>query len=137
MNSRIVLIVVCAVAVVVAGSSSHQKKSRKAVKQSPPLKTVSYTKEVLPILHAYCLPCHTEDEMNPSQLYLDSYESMMLGGKHGPPVVAGKPDSSLMIRKIGLTPPFGDPMPLKRKTPFPQDTLSVLKKWIAQGAKKN
>jgi hypothetical protein len=39
--------------------------------------------------------------------------------------------------KLGPKPPFGDPMPLKRKTPIPQDTIDILKKWIGQGGKNN
>ncbi|MBI3766634.1 MAG: hypothetical protein HY277_09080, partial [Ignavibacteriales bacterium] len=99
--------------------------------------TFSYKKDVYPIFKKYCLPCHTEDQMNPSQLYLDNYDDMMKGGKHGCPIAPGQPDSSFMVKKLGSEPPFGDPMPYKRKTPFPEDTLSILKKWIAQGAKNN
>lgn len=99
--------------------------------------TVSFKKNVMPVLKKYCLPCHTEDEMNPSELYLDSYDNVMAGGKHGKSVLPGKADSSLLIRKLSLKPPFGDPMPLKRKTPFNADTLKMLKNWIDQGAKKN
>jgi hypothetical protein len=61
----------------------------------------------------------------------------MKGGKHGPPVIPAHADSSLMIMKLSPKPPFGDPMPLKRKTPVPQDTIDILKKWIGQGAKNN
>lgn len=101
-------------------------------------KTVSYKTQVAPILKRNCLPCHTEDQMNPSELYLDSYDGIIKGGKHGTPVVPGKPDSSLLIRKlVKVPPPFGDPMPLKRKTPLGADTVDVLRLWIEQGAKNN
>ena len=98
---------------------------------------VSYKKDVFPVLKKYCLPCHTEEEMNPSQLYLDTYENMAAGGKHGKPFIPGKADSSLVVLKLSGKAAFGDQMPLKRKTPFPEDTLTILKKWIEQGAKKN
>lgn len=109
-------------------------------KKTEPLKNhsqVSYKKDILPIIKYYCLPCHTEDQMNPSQLYLDTYENMMGGGKHGKPILAGKPDSSFILQKLSPKPPFGDPMPMKRKTPFPQDTIKIIRKWIEQGAKNN
>jgi hypothetical protein len=101
------------------------------------VKAVSYKTQVVPILKQSCLPCHTEDQMNPSELYLDTYAGIMQGGKHGPAVLAGKPDSSLLIRKLAPKPPFGDPMPLKRKTPLGADTLKLLKRWIQEGAKRN
>ena len=91
----------------------------------------------MPIFRKYCLPCHTEDEMNSSSLYMDSYDGLMEGGKHGKPVIPGNADSSILIRKISMKPPFGDPMPLKRKTPFPEDTLKILIDWIQQGGKNN
>ena len=100
-------------------------------------KTVSYRKDVMPVFKKYCLPCHTEDQMNPSELYLDGYQDMMKGGKHGAPIVAGKPDSSIMIMKLSEKPPFGDPMPYKFKRAFPSDTLDIVRRWIEQGAKKN
>jgi len=98
---------------------------------------ISYKKDIVPIFKKYCLPCHTEDEMNPSQLYLESYSELMDGGKHGPPIVPGRSDTSMLLKKISSTPPFGDPMPYKFKRQFPVDTLTMLGKWIDQGAKNN
>jgi hypothetical protein len=120
------------------GAMLGQHKPKQATKK-PAMKTseVSYKQDVAPILKKYCLPCHTEDQMNPSELYLDSYQNMMEGGKHGIPIIAGRSDSSLLIQKISTKPPFGDPMPLKRKTPFPEDTLKILRTWIDHGAKDN
>ncbi len=125
---------ICGLLVLQAGG---QKASRKSTDDGRARATVSFKKNVVPIFKTYCLPCHTEDQMNPSELYLESYEELMKGGKHGSPVIAGNPDSSLLIRKISFKPPFGDPMPLKVKTPFNSDTLNILRKWITQGAKNN
>jgi len=98
---------------------------------------ISYKNDVLPILKMHCLPCHTEDQMNPSELYLDSYDGLMNGGKHGKAVLAGKADSSLMIKKLLSPAPFGDLMPLKAKHPLAEDTIAILRKWIDQGGKDN
>ena len=129
-------LVLCTVTVFSAIAIQQSKKESvtKAAKQSGP---TSYKKDVVPVLKKYCLPCHTEDNLNPSELYLDSYENLVNGGKHGKPFVAGKADSSLLIQKMSTKPTFGDQMPLKRKTSFPEDTLKILKTWINQGAKKN
>ena len=99
--------------------------------------SISFKKEVFPIIKLNCLPCHTEDQMNPSELYLETYDDLMKGGKHGVPVIAGKADSSLIIKKLTMPPPFGDPMPLRRKTSLSPDTIAVFKRWINQGAKNN
>ena len=113
---------------------SSQKKSTKSKTKSS---AVSFKKDIFPVIKLNCLPCHTEDQMNPSELYLETYDDLMKGGKHGSPIIAGKADSSLIIKKLIAPPPFGDPMPLKRKTPLAADTVNILKKWIEQGAKNN
>jgi hypothetical protein len=99
--------------------------------------SVSFRREVAPVLRRFCLPCHTEENMNPSGLYLDSYGNLMKGGRHGSPVASGKPDSSTLILKMSANPPFGDPMPLRARRAFPADTIQLLRRWILQGAKDN
>ena len=106
---------------------------------------VSYKNDVTPIVKKYCLPCHAEESFNPSELSLDSYELLMKGGKHGVPVVGGKPEESILIRKLADDPPFGERMPLqsrRRKNVEPAKRLlpeevKILEKWIAQGGKDN
>ena len=136
-----ILLLVCtmSVAAQTQTAKSAKKKTTKASAKPPVAKlaNVSFAKHVAPIIHTYCMPCHAEEKMSPSELYLDSYDQLMQGGKHGASIVAGKADSSSFIRKISMKPPFGDPMPLKRKKPFPKDTLDILKAWINQGAKNN
>ncbi len=105
-------------------------------------KDVSFKKDVMPIIQKYCLPCHAEDNYNPSELSLDSYDQLMTGGKHGSPVVAGKSAESNIIKKMRTDPPFGKPMPLKRRSQpeqqwVPDDLQKVIANWIDQGAKNN
>lgn len=128
----------------VVGQTRHAKHAKPKIALKDTVKIhetkpipVSYGKDIVPILNRYCLPCHTEDDMNPSELYLDTYDGMMKGGRHGPNITPGKADSSNLIRKISFDPPFGKVMPLKRTTAFPQDTLMILKRWIDEGAKNN
>ena len=122
------LVVVALVAVSVGATIQSEKK-------------VSFKSEVLPVLQRYCLPCHAEESDNPSDLSLDSYGAIMDGGKHGPAVIAGDPEKSLLIQKLSDSPPFGDRMPLMKKhgadqTPrkLTNDELATLKRWILEGA---
>ncbi len=135
MKRLFIIGLICTFTVGISQTRHHPAHKKAPAKKKTAL--VSYKKDVVPIFTTYCLPCHTEDQMNPSLLYLDTYENMMAGGKHGHPIAPGKPDSSILIRKISSTPPFGDPMPMKRKSPFPKDTLVIIRKWIEQGAKNN
>ena len=113
------------------------QKIKKGKKSKIKSSVVSFKKQIVPIIKLNCLPCHTEDQMNPSMLYLETYADLMKGGKHGSPIVAGKADSSLFIQKLSEAPPFGDPMPMRRKTFLSPDTVNIIKKWITQGAKNN
>jgi len=104
---------------------------------------VSFKNDVTPILKKHCLPCHAEENFNPSELSLDSYSNMMAGGKHGVPVVPGKGSESIIVQKVEPDPPFGDQMPLVRKKNaanpdrLTSQEIETLKKWIDQGAKDN
>ena len=137
MRTFIIMFILLTVLLIGIPVVSQQKSKKPEGKKSTPSAILSYKKDIAPIFRKYCLPCHTEDQMNPSELYLDTYDNMMAGGKHGKPIMSSKADSSFLIEKISAKPPFGDPMPMKRKTPFPEDTLKMVRKWIDQGAKNN
>ena len=98
---------------------------------------VSYSKDIAPVLDKFCAGCHNADEEHPSQLYLESYESLMKGGKHGVAIKPGSSTESLLMQKMGKEPPFGKVMPPPRKkTPTPEQ-VELIKAWIDQGAKEN
>jgi uncharacterized membrane protein len=91
---------------------------------------VSFSQEVMPILEARCVECHSEENAELG-LKLDTYEGLMAGSDYGTIVEAGDPDGSLMIDMIqsGDMPEDGDPVPAEE--------LEVLRTWIAEGAQKN
>ena len=137
MTTRTFILALVLTAYALCAGLAYQAKKAPAPKPKPAVKIISFKKDVAPVMKSFCLPCHTEDQMNPSELYLDSYDNLMAGGKHGKPFLAGKPDSSLIVQKMSAKPPFGDPMPMKLKRPFPADTLKILADWILQGGKNN
>ncbi len=125
------------VAVMAAGQEGKTKQGGKGGA------SVSFKGDVTPILKKHCLPCHAEENFNPSELSLDSYSNLIAGGKHGSPVVPGKASESIIVQKVGSNPPFGDQMPLvKKKNAANPDRLTAgeidtIKVWINQGAKDN
>lgn len=120
-------------------SGDEPKKAAKTQKTKEKTKeeSLSFKKDVFPIIKKYCMPCHAEEQMNPSELFMDSYETIAAGGKRGKAFIPGKADSSLLIIKLGAKPPFGDRMPLKAKQPLPDEFIKTISLWIDQGAKKN
>ena len=97
------------------------------------VKTYSYAKNIAPIVKTYCLSCHGSDNENPSDLYMDDYATMMKGGKHGVPVIPGKPDESNLYLKLSAHPPFGKQMPRGHKKITPE-AVKMIHDWIEQGA---
>lgn len=104
----------------------------------------SFKTNVMPILQKYCLPCHAEESFNPSELALDDHARLMKGGEHGPAVVPGKPEESLLVKKVMADPPFGKQMPVrKRRKPeekpvqLTEDEVQVLREWVKAGAKND
>lgn len=106
---------------------------------------ISFQTDVFPVIKKNCLPCHGEDNYNPSELSLDSYALLMEGGKHGISVVPGKAAESLLVQKLEGKPPFGDRMPIdpKKKRGEPStrklsdEEIQLISEWVAQGAKNN
>ncbi len=73
-----------------------------------------------------CVTCHNSD-LKTAGLVLENRESALKGGKSGTALVPGRPESSLMLRKVldGQMPP-GDPLSKQDK--------ELLRAWIEAGA---
>jgi len=93
----------------------------------------SFSTDVLPLLTRYgCTGCHGGN----GGLYVDTQPHLLQGGNHGPAIVPGDADGSLIIQKISVNPPFGSRMP--QGGPYLTDSdVQLLKEWINQGALDN
>ncbi|MEX1276117.1 MAG: c-type cytochrome domain-containing protein [Bacteroidota bacterium] len=96
----------------------------------------SFAKEVHPLIKSNCLPCHLEENENPSGLAMDDYERLMKGGNHEKTVVAGKPKESNLYLKLLPKPPFGKQMARNRKK-LSDEEVKIVYDWIEAGAKKD
>jgi hypothetical protein len=90
--------------------------------------TVSFEKDVRPILQASCETCH--GELQVSGLDVRTRDSAVKGGDHGAAIVPGNADQSPLFRRIaGLEQPS---MPMDGALSAQQ--IAVVKAWIDQGA---
>jgi hypothetical protein len=90
--------------------------------------------DVLPILMRRCTACHGARRQE-AGLDLRTKEAMLHGGKSGPAVVVGKPEESLMIKRIGLGQmPPPDRLVEGSVKPVEQAEAEIIAKWIAVGA---
>jgi hypothetical protein len=95
--------------------------------------TRSFSADVLPILNDYgCTGCHGGS----GGLFVGSPGQLLQGGAHGPAVIPGDADGSLLIQKLAVTPPFGDRMPAGGPY-LPEPVIQIIKDWINEGAHEN
>ena len=87
-----------------------------------------FEKEIQPIFNARCTACHG-GEAPQSGLDLTSLASALKGGKHGPVILEGFSDKSVLIRQLqsGVMPPTGAGKPIKKAE------LELIRGWIDKG----
>lgn len=101
--------------------------------------TVSYQKDVVPVLDKHCKSCHLPGQAGyvVSGFDLENYDTLMKGTKFGPVVLPGDPLTSVLVMLIegradpALKMPHGD-----ATTPSEQEILTI-RRWVEQGAKNN
>jgi hypothetical protein len=83
---------------------------------------------VLPLLKSKCVACHGAESAQ-AELRLESHQSILAGGKSGPAVFPGSPETSLLLQKVvsGAMPPVGEKLT--------DDEVQLLRDWIHQGAR--
>ena len=98
-------------------------------------KPVSYTKEVSEVLASKCVGCHHAG-LAEGKLSLEDVAGMLKGGKHGPALVTGKADESLLFtRGAHRVEPVMPPVEKKEAKPLTSEELGLLKLWIDSGAR--
>jgi len=92
-----------------------------------------YGARVEPVFAARCFTCHGPHK-HKANLRLDSYSSLMRGGKNGLVVRAGNVQASELFRRITLAPDHDDFMPKGGRRPLSAGQVKLIELWIAAGA---
>ena len=100
------------------------------IANSPSQETVSFTREIQPILRANCVGCHKPGKSK-GGLDLTSHAALMKGDKNGPVIALQDVAASPLVQSISGTEPE---MP-KEGEPLNEQEVTLLKNWISQGAK--
>lgn len=88
---------------------------------------VDFDRQIAPLFAHRCLSCHGEGEEK-GGLNLRSASQALKGGESGAAIVAGQPDASLLWQHVE-----SDTMPPRK--PLPDTEKTLLREWIASGAK--
>jgi len=94
-----------------------------------------FGKDILPLLKAHCLACHTHGQVK-GELRLDTVELLLKGGENGPAIVKGDSAKSLLYQVVAGQNELVMP-PKKNKvgaTPLLAKDVALLKRWIDAGA---
>ncbi len=96
---------------------------------------VDFQRQVRPILSDKCFLCHGPDKgTRMADLRLDIQEGALAQRKNGVPIVPGKPDESLLIKRIySDNPNFRMPPTFSHRT-LTAEQKDTLRRWIEQGA---
>lgn len=117
-------------------TSAEMDVIRGWVDRLPPVTAVETVSEheIRGILQARCVACHGAGEKK-GGLDLRTVASRLKGGKSGPALVPGKPEASLLYKRIvdGQMPPEKEAKALAVELPTPAETEKI-KAWIAAGA---
>jgi mono/diheme cytochrome c family protein len=91
---------------------------------------VDFTNQIAPLLLERCIDCHGPKEQK-GDLRLDAKSHLF--GADEPSVVAGKPDDSELLRRLGLPADDDEVMPQKGEA-LSKEQQQLVRDWIAQGA---
>jgi len=90
---------------------------------------ISYARQIAPLLQEKCIPCHNHT-VRQGGLNLESFDTLMSGGKSGQIIVPGKSAESRLAKMIDGT--LEPRMPLGDE--LTRDEISLIKAWIDRGA---
>jgi hypothetical protein len=99
-------------------------------------KTISFARDIRPILSNTCFQCHGPDaKQRKGKLRLDSLKSATSpAGSGSPAIVPGNPDESELIRRITSDDPEEHMPPPKSGKALTASDIQKLKAWVQEGA---
>lgn len=95
--------------------------------------TVSFARDLAPVLLEACNGCHIGAQRPRGNLNLATFAGMMKGGDSGEIIAAEKPADSLLIQK--LKGEAGERMPAGGRPPLSDMVIAKFAKWIEEGAR--
>lgn len=97
---------------------------------------LSYNRDIRPVLSKNCFSCHGPDEHGrEAELRLDVAADAYLGGESGDPsIVPGKPEESLLVKRIRHHSPRRVMPPPDSHRQLTDQEKDLLERWIREGA---
>ncbi len=93
--------------------------------------TVSYARDIAPILIENCKGCHLASRQVQGNFRMDTFAQFLRGSDSGKVIAVGKPDDSLIVKKLKGE-GGGQRMPVGR--PALSEKIALISTWIREGA---
>ena len=90
-----------------------------------------FERHVRPIFERHCVACHSADTKPAGGFRVDDRNGLVQGGNSGPGIVPGKPQESLLLKRVAKD--AKKRMPAEGE-PLTDEQIAVLSRWIEQGA---
>ncbi len=113
------------------GAAAQPANGAMAVKKPTGKETVSFARDVAPILRENCNGCHIAGRQASGNFRMDNFSQLLLGGDSGKVIESELPAESLLIKK--LKGEAGERMPARRP-PLDAEKIELISTWIREGA---
>lgn len=97
-------------------------------------KTIDFNSDIHPILKQHCLECHGSKHREGGLRFLSKKDLSILNDSGEPAVVVGENSKSELIHRVATTDEDLRMPPAGEKEPLSKNEISLLRKWIDQGA---
>jgi hypothetical protein len=133
---------VCLLTLPVAAQGGQGKPAQEPAGKPAAKGKIDFASQIWPILEERCIECHSTAKAGPDGklkkpkggVVLDTKDGIT-GSKKGKLIVAGKPDTSMLLASITLPADDEDRMPpAKKGDPLPKEKTDLIKAWIEEGA---
>ncbi len=102
------------------------------VVQATGKETIHFGLDIAPILVKNCNGCHYNAANNAQGNFrMDSFRQLLRGGDQGAPIVAGKPEESLLVKLIKAK--DNSRMP-RRRPALTEEEIAKIETWVKEGA---
>ena len=116
-----------------AGNVSSDDQPRLTVSKSTGRESVSFARDIAPVLAANCMGCHVNAQRPRGMLNMSNFAGLVRGGDSGPAIVPRDPARSLLIQRLkgkGGT----QRMPAGNRPSLSAEVIAKFEKWIVEGA---
>lgn len=115
----------------VSATPGNATRNNPTVKEATGNESVSFAKDIAPILKESCNGCHIAGRRASGNLRMDTFAQMIRGGDSGELIAGTNANNSLLIKK--LKGQSGQRMPAGRP-PLSDEKISLISTWIREGA---